>query len=117
MPLSKIILNLINNASDAVAGYSDKWIQLDVNKYPEFVQISVTDSGKGLSPEVAEKIMSPFFTTKERGKGTGLGLSICKRIAESHGGSFKYNSDCPNTQFVVQIPLVQGQSESVKKAA
>ena len=48
------------------------------------VEISVTDTGEGMSPEVAANIFQPYFTTKE--KGTGLGLAICQSIIQEHGG-------------------------------
>jgi signal transduction histidine kinase len=51
--------------------------------------------------------MDPFFTTKEFGKGTGLGLSISKGIAESHGGTLTLDEACPNTRFVVRLPVRQ----------
>jgi signal transduction histidine kinase len=67
-------------------------------------KISVTDSGEGIGPEVLEKIMMPFFTTKEVGKGTGLGLSISKGIIEDHKGKLYYDPTNPNTSFVIELP-------------
>lgn len=81
----------------------------------EKLQISVTDSGKGIPSNIAEKLMQPFFTTKEVGKGTGLGLSISKGIIEDHQGSLWYDSSCANTRFVIDLPLNQSTQE--RKAA
>ena len=102
--LSQVILNLINNSSDAIQSLSNPWIQLNVQDLGASIEISVTDSGKGIPTEVAEKIMQPFFTTKGIGKGTGLGLSINKGIIESHQGKFYLDTDCPNTRFVIELP-------------
>jgi C4-dicarboxylate-specific signal transduction histidine kinase len=69
-------LNLLNNAHDAIAHLSERWIRLDVVEKEGFYELSVEDSGFGILTIVAEKMMNPFFITKEVGKGTGLGLSI-----------------------------------------
>lgn len=105
--IEQVLVNLIINSIDAIAQMEakDRWIKVEVNKAGEFVEISVTDSGSGISPELATKIMQPFFTTKEVGKGTGLGLSISRGIVENHGGIFYIDSASKNTRFVVQIPL------------
>lgn len=111
--ISQVIVNLVNNAIDAVEiiepGMAPKrWIHLDVFKIPQkkMIQVSVTDSGLGISPEIAGKVLQPFFTTKEVGKGTGLGLSISKGIIERHGGELSYNISNSNTQFIFTIPTV-----------
>ncbi len=107
--IEQVVLNLINNAFDAVKGTDDAWIEVKSQDFDDRVQFTVTDSGKGIPPEVAEKIMRPFFTTKEVGKGTGLGLSISMNIIENHGGKLFYNATHPNTQFVFWIPKKQSQ--------
>jgi len=71
------------------------------------VTIELIDSGKGIPPQVAEKLMQPFFTTKEVGKGTGLGLSISLGILQSHGGSLQYDSRSLNTKFIIKLPVLQ----------
>jgi len=64
----------------------------------------VSDSGAAIPPELREKIMEPFFTTKEVGKGTGLGLPIAKGIAEAHGGRLYLDGEAPATTFVIELP-------------
>lgn len=106
--ISQVLINLINNAHDAIVNNSEKWIKVEFLLINEssFVQCSVTDSGHGIPKDIAGKIMQPFFTTKDVGKGTGLGLSISKEIIENLGGKFFIDTDCPNTRFVFELPKV-----------
>ncbi len=104
--ISQILMNLVTNAFDAIEPLEDKWIEISAKVKGERVQIFVTDSGGGIPPEIAEKILDPFFTTKEVGKGTGLGLSISKGLAESHGGSLSYDPTSSHTRFVLDLPIV-----------
>ncbi len=103
--ISQVILNLLSNAFDAVSVLPMKWVDLHVETIQGQVQIKVTDSGDGISPDVLNKIMQPFYTTKDPGKGTGLGLSISKGIAEEHQGELRYDSDSKNTRFVLVLPV------------
>lgn len=80
---------------------------MDIKVEDEVIEFRVTYSGEGIAPEVARKIMQPFYTTKDVGKGTGLGLSISKGIVENHGGAILLDDTCPNTCFVVRIPQYQ----------
>jgi PAS domain S-box-containing protein len=102
--LSQVILNLLNNAYDAIERLDEKWIALDVEDRPGEVAIGVTDSGLGIPAHVAAKMMQPFFTTKPVGKGTGLGLSISKGIVEDHGGKIELDRASLNTRFVITLP-------------
>lgn len=102
--VSQVLLNLLNNAHDAIADLPDRWIRVDVRETAEWAEIVVTDSGPGIPPEIREKIMQPFFTTKEIGKGTGLGLSISKGIMDTHHGHLTLDPSASNTCFVMQLP-------------
>ena len=108
--LSQVLVNLINNARDAVVDHAKPWIRVDARDLGTEVEISVTDSGAGISPEDRQKIMLPFFTTKAAGKGSGLGLSVSTSIVESHGGTLKVDGNCPNTRFVIRIPKQRSRS-------
>ena len=103
--LAQVVLNLINNAHDAVVDTPKPWVHVHADNDGESLRITVTDSGPGISEEIAQKIMQPFFTTKEVGMGTGLGLSISKGIVEIHGGRLFLDRNCPNTRFVIDLPL------------
>lgn len=70
----------------------------------KILQIFVTDTGEGMSPDVLEKVFDPFFTTKEVGKGTGLGLYFCYQTLHEHGGMIDIESD-PDQGTTVSISL------------
>lgn len=103
--LLQVLINLLNNACDAVENLHEKWVEIKVTSTETTCIISVTDSGPGIPPDVLEKIMTPFFTTKEVGKGTGLGLSISRNIIEEHHGKLYYDKTSPHTRFVIELPI------------
>ncbi len=105
--ISQILLNLLNNAFDAVQDAPVKKVRLVVECKKEEIEISISDSGPGIPPEIREKIMQPFFTTKEVGHGTGLGLSLSKGIAESHHGQLFLDSESTETRFILKLPKVR----------
>jgi len=74
----------------------------------DFVQLSISDTGSGIAPEIQQKMFDPFFTTKEVGKGTGMGLAIIHGIAKSYKGFVNYNSKPgEGTVFHVYLPVIQ----------
>lgn len=103
----QIIVNLLNNAHDAVQNLSDRWVRLEIIEQKESIQISVTDSGKGIRSDVLAKLFTPFFTTKDIQYGTGLGLSISRSLAQKHRGSLTLDRDSSNTRFVLTLPRKQ----------
>lgn len=109
--IGQVIINLINNSIDAIEDNSVKWIRVRIESDHGKAKIYVTDSGNGISAELQDKIMDPFFTTKAMGKGTGLGLSISQRIVTEHGGELSYNQYAPTTEFIINLPN-QPQKES-----
>jgi PAS domain S-box-containing protein len=104
--ITQVILNLLQNAFDAVDGIEgEKWIAVEIAKNNETLILSVLDSGPGVPSELKHRIMEPFFTTKPVGKGTGLGLSISKNIARSHGGDLRLSEQQGHTCFSLILPL------------
>ena len=101
--LAQVLLNLLNNSFDAVEEITNKWVSIDVIDKDKKFQIRVTDSGAGIPSEILDKVMYPFFTTKEVGKGTGLGLSISKGIVEEHKGRIFIDPSMQNTCFVIEF--------------
>lgn len=104
LQITQILLNLLNNAYDVVQKSPEKWIALEAIDYPDRVDIVVTDSGRGISTEVASRMFQPLFTTKELGKGAGLGLSTARGLAESNRGTLSYDPSFPNTRFILSLP-------------
>lgn len=102
--ISQVLVNLINNARDAILSLDERWIKIEALDKGDTVEIAVTDSGKGIPKDIHEKIMEPFFTTKQMGKGSGLGLSVSKTIIDFHGGALRIDAGSPNTRFVVILP-------------
>ena len=103
--ISQILVNLVSNAADAITAQpGPRWIEISAFDEATAVVITVTDSGPGIPPDLREKIMQPFFTTKGVGKGTGVGLSISQAIAEAHGGRIQIDTRCPNTRFRLELP-------------
>lgn len=105
--ISQILLNLLNNSFDAICDLPEKWVKIEVTRNIDFIYISVTDSGSGIPMEVQEKMMQPFFTTKDIGKGTGLGLSISTGLIKKHKGTLQIDNNCPNTRIILTLPINQ----------
>ena len=103
--ISQVILNLLNNAHDAVQKTKDPWVRISASEKDGLIEIRITDSGNGISPEIQKKLFQSFFTTKEIGKGTGLGLSISHKIIINHQGDLFVDQKDPNTCFVIQLPI------------
>ena len=103
--IEQVLLNLINNSFDAIEFLPEKWIEMSVSKTPGKIQIYFKDSGSGIPPEVAARMMEPFFSTKDLRKGTGLGLALAKGIVEQHGGTLTYVKDASHTTFLIELPM------------
>jgi len=103
--LSQVIINLLNNAFDAVEKVDDKFVEIQVSvKNKKNLEIRVKDSGKGIPEKLKAKIFDPFFTTKSADRGTGIGLGLCKTIVTKHEGHFYLDEQAENTCFVIEIP-------------
>ncbi|USH04906.1 GHKL domain-containing protein [Grimontia kaedaensis] len=100
--LEQVILNLLNNASQAVTNTPSPEIGIKVETFLERVSIHVWDNGPGVDNDTKKHIFSPFYTTKK--EGLGLGLTICRRIVEEFGGSLQI-SDHPTggAEFTITL--------------
>lgn len=108
--INQVIMNILTNALQAIDGNGQIWISTSPIKSSIHkdgaVQISIQDTGRGMTPEVLEKIFDPFFTTKGVGQGTGLGLSISYGIIQNHGGEIQVRSQVGvGTEFIITIPV------------
>jgi two-component system sensor histidine kinase HydH len=94
-------LNLLINAQQALKQGGE--IIVETRLLDERVRISFTDTGPGMTQEVAARCFSPYFTTKKR--GSGLGLPTTRRIVEDHGGAIQVQSEPGRgTRFVLELP-------------
>ena len=102
--LAQVITNIVKNAIDAVSNqpFNKKWIEISEEEDKNFFIIKIKDSGEGIPDSLKDKILEPFFTTKEVGKGTGLGLSLSKQILELHNGSLSIDNS-KETTFILKI--------------
>ncbi len=120
--LNQVFMNILGNAIDAIEDrYTEQMHPQDapiaagqIEIYTamiksQWVKMSISDNGLGMSDEVRHKIFNPFFTTKSIGRGTGMGLSISYQIiVENHGGTLECHSRTgEGTEFIITIPVRQ----------
>jgi signal transduction histidine kinase len=107
--IRQVFINLFKNAVEAMPLGGELTVAIRA-KGPN-AEVSVTDTGEGMAPEVAANIFTPYFTTKE--KGTGLGLAICDYIVkEQHGGRIEVESTPgKGSTFTIQIPLAEAPAD------
>ncbi len=127
--IGQIFLNLCVNARDAMPNggslevgmencvFDEQYAAMNSQaKVGRYVNISVTDSGTGISPELLDKVFEPFFTTKELNKGTGLGLSTVMAIVKGHDGIINvYSEFGKGTTFRVYLPAMEISSDGQKE--
>src|SRR5437762_1125179 len=107
--LKQVLINLVRNGAEAIDGTGTVTLRSRAARAPvaggetDAVILEVSDTGKGIPPEVEKRLFDPFFSTKET--GTGLGLPIAARIVERHGGTLQYQTRPGHgTTFVVVLP-------------
>lgn len=109
--LGQVFVNILSNAIDSIRSLHDQDINASISittkEIEGNIQIELSDSGKGIPPDVLTKIFDPFYTTKEVGKGTGLGMSIAKSIIEEHNGKIiARNNQDKGATFTIEIPII-----------
>ena len=85
--LEQVLINLLGNALDAVAGVAAPAIEVTIAVSVATLAVEVRDNGSGIAPDLLPRLFEPFFTTKEMGRGLGLGLAISSSIASDAGGA------------------------------
>ncbi len=101
----QILTNLLSNSADAVSGLPVRSVKMSCKAYSGIVRFEVRDSGRLIPKEIVDKLMNPFFTTKDPGKGTGLGLSLSQTIATQHKGRLFLDQEKEETCFVLELPI------------
>jgi len=111
--IQQVLINLVQNAAESIGQNGQVSLRVRTASSPlqgkitDSVILEVSDSGKGMSPEVERRLFDPFFTTKE--SGTGLGLSIAARIVQMHGGALQYQTRLNyGTTFGIVLPRAEG---------
>ena len=102
--MKRVMINLLDNAIDAIDEKGEVIIDLSYDKETEIVEISVADNGKGIPPDHKMRLFEPYFSTKKY--GTGLGLSIVNSIMKDHNGFIRVQDKHPRgTRFIVELPV------------
>ena len=128
--VQQVIMNLSVNANHAMPQGGELTINIEnisldeayCKRYPyarpgDYVCLSVSDTGQGMTPETQEHIFEPFFTTKATGEGTGLGLAMVYGIVKSHEGHINVESSLgEGTAFKVFLPALRGVQAAAEKA-
>ena len=125
--IHQVLMNVCINARDAMpmggtltikasnTFVDENYARMNIDaETGNFVQLTLSDTGTGMTLDVLQRIFDPFFTTKEVGKGTGLGLATTMTIVKSHGGFINvYSEPSKGTRFSIYFPALETQNESV----
>jgi nitrogen fixation/metabolism regulation signal transduction histidine kinase len=115
--LRSVIINLIDNAAEALEDATVREITVATHLRPESdtIEIAVADTGHGISPEDKDKLFLPHFSTKDR--GTGLGLAIAARIISEHGGSLRVEDNRPvGSRFLIELPVAELSAARIERS-
>lgn len=108
--ISQVLINLLNNAYDAVVDVESPVVKVHAVKLDDSIQVIVEDNGPGIPEHVQNRVFENFFTTKEPGKGTGVGLAISRKLIEANDGQIRFSSRPGSTRFVLELALHQTES-------
>lgn len=115
--LRRALANLIDNAAEAMQGSLLRLLGISsvLSEDGGAVEITVSDTGHGLTDEIRERLFLPFYSTKHR--GTGLGLSIAAKIVQEHGGSIRAEANSPKgARFLLRLPLIEPGPQTLPAA-
>ncbi len=102
--MEQVLINLIKNAVEAVEENPSVTVSTKADHPNHRFMISVADNGCGISPDAADSIFLPFFTTKSG--GSGIGLSLSRQIVSMHGGSISFDTTSTGTTFTITLPFI-----------
>lgn len=103
--MSQVLVNLLNNAIEAVAEHKDRWVQIKVTNDDQWAYIRLSDSGIGIPENLKSRLFETFFSTKGSGLGNGIGLSLSRDIVREQGGDLYLDETSDHTCFVIQLPM------------
>lgn len=129
--IHQVLMNVCINARDAMPtggtikiaakniSINENYAKMNLDAHPgNYIMLTVSDTGVGMTTDVVKRIFDPFFTTKEVGKGTGLGLATALTIVKSHGGLINvYSEPDKGTRFSIYFPSVESGVEADRTAA
>ena len=104
-------MNIVLNAVDAMAGSGELGLATSLAGDGRAVVIRISDTGKGIPPDVMPLIFEPFFTTKKVGEGTGLGLAIVHGIVTRAGGRITVESTGAGTTFIIELSVAEEEGD------
>ena len=102
--MEQVLINLIKNAVEAVEENPSVTVSTKADHPNHRFMISVADNGCGISPDAADSIFLPFFTTKSG--GSGIGLSLSRQIVNLHGGTISFETTTTGTTFTITLPFI-----------
>ena len=109
--LRQLVLNLLVNAEEALAGAAERRIDIEAARDDGRVRLVIHDTGPGVSPELRDRIFEPFFTTRGSEQAVGLGLTVGAAIAAAHAGGLRLDSGATRgARFVLELPLRESAS-------
>lgn len=111
--IAQALKHMLTNAIEAcLKQQSQRWISITASLDNHQFKITISDCGSGIEVELQDKIMNPFFTTKEIGSGLGLGLSISNSVIRKHSGTIKIDTTVENTTFIINLPIIKEKNEN-----
>jgi C4-dicarboxylate-specific signal transduction histidine kinase len=103
--IEQVLVNVIRNAIEAVADCTnlERWVRIRLRHIDDEVRVEIEDNGRGVSPDIAQRLFEPFETSKLR--GMGLGLSLSREMIKAHGGSLEWDATAAvGSRFVLRLP-------------
>lgn len=105
--LEQVLINLLHNALDAMAGQAERRLEIRAHRAGEHWCLSVADNGPGIADEALDRVFEPFFTTKPVGQGLGLGLAVSYGIVRDLGGSLEAGNGPCGAVFTLRLPATE----------
>ncbi|MES2871700.1 MAG: ATP-binding protein [Pseudomonadota bacterium] len=105
--LEQVLINLLRNALDALHDKAHKHLEIRIEAHPPLWQLTVSDSGGGISEAHLGKVFDPFFTTKPVGDGLGLGLAVSYAIVHELGGQLTASNHADGARFTLTLPIAE----------